>query len=454
MALVVGLVFASLLILPILFCLKCDNTLGDEAPWVAIWTPMWVVDGAMLILAVLFFVGGEEELNDEGEVVSEKIPMYIKVGNFFSTSAFILIQIFVLMHLDHYIHWSWFATFAPWFAYEFMNLLSVSSTAFSRIPPPNLDVSKLNAEDGDAGEAELLMKRVMLEHEFFEKSATRLTDQKNFIVYLLRAWLAVFLALKFDQDVDWNWGLVLLPMWVYLAVQFFFAYQFRRWGTAVLKSVNIDNITEESEVDPVTATRIQHGSSLRSTSTALCTASLVPLYMALLLVCRLATGHSGHYTTFVIILPVFIMLGCCCCAVFCGLICLANVDTEDLARSMEEAKGGAGAGASAGNGEGNGYVPPDPASVTKGDVDLEGITPVFVPAYGTFDSAATANVAATIVVPPMPSNVLDGESKSPTIVTAPPVETELLDLSSAGPSAAAPVSSGLVAPSTIDADID
>jgi hypothetical protein len=204
-AVVVGLVFASLLILPILFSLKCDNTLGRSAPWVAIWTPMWVVDGMMLISAVLLIMDRDEITNDEGEVINKPVPMYTKLANLASTVSFILIQIFVTMHLDHYIHWSWFAEFAPWFAYELLNVLSVLPTVLTRVPLPTLELSKLNAEEGEVGDDELMMRRVALENEYFEKSATQLNDAKYAVVYLLRIWLAVFLALKLDLTVDWSW---------------------------------------------------------------------------------------------------------------------------------------------------------------------------------------------------------------------------------------------------------
>eukprot|EP01032_Pedospumella_encystans_P038857 gene38857-44046_t len=47
----IALVFAAILILPILFSLKSDGTLGNDAKWVAIWTPMWVVDLFQLVAA-------------------------------------------------------------------------------------------------------------------------------------------------------------------------------------------------------------------------------------------------------------------------------------------------------------------------------------------------------------------------------------------------------------------
>jgi hypothetical protein len=473
MAVVIALVFASLLILPILFSLKCDNTLGRSAPWVAIWTPMWVVDGALLIMAVLLFLDNEDTTNEEGEVIREKIPLVAKFGNFLSSTSFILIQIFVTMHLDHFIHWSWFATFSPWFIYEFLNAMSVVQTAFASVPRPNPELSKLNVEEGEGGEDEVLLKKVAMENEYFEKAAARLNEQKHLLIYVLRIWLAIFLALKLDQIVAWNWGLVLLPMWVYLFVQYTFAYFFRRWGIAVLRSIQVENIEQLTEIDPLTATKIQHGQSLMSAGFMGCVMQAIPLFMSLLLVSRLT---SAHITTFVIILPVFIILGCCCCFVFCGIFCLANVDTEDLARSMQMQGSGGDGTASAGEGangnkEGT-YVPPDPSQVGAGaaagqsgqaqasgaDAATEGISPTFIPAYGTFDTSlsSSANAGAGtaapagIVMTPFPNADDENRNNSASHV---PNDSAFAD-DELSPPATTATTGQLLPPSTIDADID
>jgi hypothetical protein len=49
--------------------------------------------------------------------------------------------------------------------------------------------------------------------------------------------------------------------------------------------------------------------------------------MAVLLVSRL---QAAHFTTFIILIPLFLLLGCCMCGVCCGLCALASVDTNQL----------------------------------------------------------------------------------------------------------------------------
>ena len=48
--------------------------------------------------------------------------------------------------------------------------------------------------------------------------------------------------------------------------------------------------------------------------------------MAILLVCRL---EVRFISTFLIIIPIFIAVGCCCCTTVCGLMCMANIDLGD-----------------------------------------------------------------------------------------------------------------------------
>lgn len=49
--------------------------------------------------------------------------------------------------------------------------------------------------------------------------------------------------------------------------------------------------------------------------------------MAVLLVSRL---EAAQFTTFIILIPVFLILGCCMCGVFCGICALSSVDTNHL----------------------------------------------------------------------------------------------------------------------------
>lgn len=373
--------------LPILFSLKCDGTLGDNAPWVAIWSPMWLVDLFLIFSSVYIIFDNEddkEELNEDGERIEkkeekDKIPMTEKLANLITTALFILIQIFVLIRMDGYTDWSWFAVFAPWFIYEFIVALVHLPTAFKVVPPPSYDNIQVDVEEGQNPEEEIFMVKIQKESEYFEKLMERQRAQKTIIVTGLRAWQAIFLAIELNGTENWNWGLVFLPIWIYIFVQYLYAVVFRVWGSSKLQGLDAEAIMSGGETDPLKLAQFQQGNDLMSNSFFLCIAQAVPLFMAIMLVCRL---EVSTYSTFLIILPVFLFIGCCCCIVFCGLLCLSVVDTNEL---EEEIAGGkpAGANGNAQAGEEGGYSPPvvvTPEPPADQQVSNNNA------AYGTFDS--------------------------------------------------------------------
>lgn len=316
-----------------MFSLKCDGTLGENAPWVAIWFPMWIFNLILIVLAIaLFFDNDEPETHDDehNQPKLEKASIYEKLYNLISTSLFILIQIFVLIRLDRYVRWSWFAVFAPWFAYEGVNIIAAIPQAYlNSIPKPNYN-QPINPEDGDEDEFTMKMR---LETEYYEKTKEQQKYRKDIFVHLLRIWLAIFLALKIDHSVHWNWGLVLLPIWVYLFCQYLMVYLMRLWGAQKLKDIDMEKVMTGQETDPSAFVNYHQGNDSLHNAWMLFFIQLIPLFMAIMLVCRL---QSSSYSTFLIILPVFIILGCCCCIVLCGLACFSMVDTDELEEALNK----------------------------------------------------------------------------------------------------------------------
>ena len=67
------------------------------------------------------------------------------------------------------------------------------------------------------------------ETSYNEKILEQSVGKKAVVVALLRIWFAAFLAAKIDQSVDWNWGLVFLPVWIYLTMQYAYAVYYNSW---------------------------------------------------------------------------------------------------------------------------------------------------------------------------------------------------------------------------------
>ena len=148
--------------------------------------------------------------------------------------------------------------------------------------------------------------------------------------------------------------------------------------------------------------RLQQGNELLSSSFFGCLFQAVPLFMALMLVCRL---QVSSYSTFLIILPVFIVLGCCCCVVFCGICCLSVMDMDGMNEELEKQRQAEQGGPNGANVEGGGdkeYTPPNPADVEAGNHTANPAA-----AYGTFaapdaNSKTTSSSAAVYAPPPPP----------------------------------------------------
>jgi hypothetical protein len=380
---------------------------------------MWLVDLILLVSSVYILAVDdepEEEFNEDGEkvekaAVKDKVPFHEKVANFVTTVLFVLLQIFVTMRIDGYLHWSWFAVFSPWFLYELIIAMVYAPQAVASIPPPDYSDLHVDVEEGQNPEEELFMAKIQKETDHFEKLMVRQRAQKMILINCLRAWLAIFLALKLNGTHDWNWGLVLLPIWTYLFVQYIYALTMRMWGSSKLQDLDPEMIMAGAETDPIKLSRFQQGNDLKSNSFLTCIVQLIPLFMTVMLVCRL---QISSYSTFLIILPVFIGIGCCCCIVFCGLLCLSVVDTDEFeSETTGKPKKESQQDGKSSEGEAGSYSPP---VVVSPEAPVDPM--ILNPAYGTFK---------------------DSEQQSPMLVETSAVTSE---------------KSHLLPTTTIDADID
>lgn len=339
-AFVVALIFCFILYLPVMFCLKCDGTIGDNFPWVAVWIPVWLLDAVLIIAAILIFTENTEEEDDGGDDTDEErspklhIPFTTKLFNLLETVLIVLIQVFVILRLDDFTEWSWFTVFTPWFAYEVLNIVTCIPSAVKFVEPPDHDSVHEALEDGD----DVDMQHFMIESAYFDTIMSQASDRKSIIEAFYRVIFSVFLALKLDDSVDWNWGVVLLPVWCYICTEFLISHMYNVWGKERTEGLDLKVLSEQGAVDPVTASKIKQGESMQSSSSAICCSQLIPLFIAVLLVSRLQSGVD--FSTFFILLPIFLILGCCCCGVFCGIGCLANVDADKMADEIKKQQGG------------------------------------------------------------------------------------------------------------------
>jgi hypothetical protein len=395
----IALIFAFLLITPILFSLKSDGDING-APWLAIWTPMWIWDAVILITSTAILLDTSKPTptmgeDGEEEPPEEKAPFLERLESFLSTLCFVLIQIFLFMRLDGVTNWSWFAVFIPWYLWEMLSIAKKVPTAFANIAKPDYDNISSLLEEGH-GEEEIFMMKIELESRHFEQTMAQWDAQKGIYTAFLRIWQAIFLALQLDHIVHWNWGLVLLPVWVLLFSNYCVAAAYKQMGASKLDGVDAAAIQSGEEKDPIKVVSAQQGSTLSSTSSLLCAAQCTPLFVAILLVCRLTT--DANISTFIIILPVFIGIGCCCCCVFCGICMLSCIDMDDMEAEIKKHTEPA-----------EGYVPPDERS-GSGEGSDEGL------------------VAGTAAITPLVQQQMEIESPSPPAPAPAPIASKDIEV--------------------------
>jgi curved DNA-binding protein CbpA len=288
------LVSLSILILPILFCLKCDGKI-DNVPWLALWTPMWVIDLLAIILSILLAMTKEDDDDDEEEAEerrrgdeerggggggggegqeedeegsgggksskkkTEKVPIYLKMIFVIRTLVFVLIQILILMRLDGLLEgWSWFAIFAPWFVYEGFAIVDKLPSLIQSIHPP--DEAEMERKISiEIDEQEKTMIIISAHEEYFKSLMERAIARKSFFVSLLRVWLACFLAVQLDHTVSWDWGLVLLPIWAYFLLELIQSHILKTWGRSLLEGIDLEACANGEILDPMILLRAQHG---------------------------------------------------------------------------------------------------------------------------------------------------------------------------------------------------
>ncbi len=322
-------VFDWILIQPILVALKCDNTLGEDAPWVAIWAPMWLFDIFLLLSALYVLFHCDKKRRDDEEEDQEhhkhEVSFLYRLYQYLIALSFIVLQVFVMIRLDKYVSWPWFGVFIPWFVHEGLVFFYHIHGAFFKplTPPAN---TPFHVEEGkDETEEEQKMKKLKEYMEYFQQELEQDRCRKVLVNFFLRVWQAIFLALQLDHWVQWNWGLGFLPMWLFFFMQVVSWISYGHWGRSKFMGLQSDRLEAQ---DPSEVAKIQQFHILKGKADISLRSMLVLLFMGIMLVCRL---QLREYSTFLILLPFWIFMGIIGCTLCCVLTCLSalNPDLED-----------------------------------------------------------------------------------------------------------------------------
>jgi len=347
-----------------------------------------------------------------------------------------------MMKMDKSVFFGWFATFAPWFLFDGLKFFTLGfSGCCVTLPPPDHSSVSINVEEGET-EEHVHHEKVQAEMDYWMGILKQQAERHAAYKSAMRVWLAVFIALKLDGSVSWNWGLVLLPIWIYLYLENCFACASTL--RAKIATSNIDPILVEQglDADPEHIAKMQYAQMLEGQCVTVCLCQGFPILMAILLVCNL---EVTRITTFVIILPVFIFVmacGSCFCLLF---LCLTCFDTDAIPGETDDRE--------AGNGR---YSPPD-AARPFAEAAAESKANRAQEQQSTAPTPSESSTPIVIVSPPSemapPSSELAPPSSDLSPPPPPPPSASTLS-AALPPPAIHQQQAALQAPTSINADID
>lgn len=293
---------------------QADKTI--HIPWTAIWTPLWVCDAFLLfILWFMVFLGRRSPAEGLEEEWRDDLPA--RVLNAVQLSCNVLFQVFLTLKLDKVVPWDWSRIFAPWLAWEGIQLfrnLTVTSTGGGPTP------FATSAEEGVLLRAMAVRQAMLgLQHG------------------VLRIVFCALAILRLDEKIRVTWWVVFTPLWLFFATQFVgicveYALAKRlqegliaaATATAAERGGSVmDPETGEVELGPEEAMIQEQTELMASRASMLACQAAIVLVMALLGVARI---EGAHFSVFLVFLPVFVIVGCFTCSLGCAVCCVRDAD--------------------------------------------------------------------------------------------------------------------------------
>ena len=329
LSLIFGIIFAGIL-QPILICLKVDGEL-PSATWFEVLIPLFLFDFFLIIDGL----GGlcmpnNTEADDDGNL-PEQITPVDRVKAFLMLSIYILLVVFqvnLASKLDDNSAdspWTWNTVFIPWYLWEALRVgWLVQETCFTTIERPELlGGDEEEGEDAGAGvNNEINMQKLVI---YYSQLGQQKLGNWTIRVCVLRFCFAIFLAAKLDGNVDWNWGLVMLPVWIFLLFQGVFACYFKIDGDMMMDGIDPQTLEINPNVED--HAKVMYGSNMNGTCANMCAGGCGYTLMFVLLVVAV---QVETISSFLIILPLWFMAFGILTTVFCFFCFLGLADTSQM----------------------------------------------------------------------------------------------------------------------------
>ncbi|CAM9252462.1 unnamed protein product [Ascophyllum nodosum] len=276
------------LLWPILFSLRVDGY--TSMPWSTVWIPLWVIDaiGALFFLLLLSW-GPIKAPPGREEGWHDPYPMKQRALTLFQWFLFVLFQVFLVMRLDGRISWSSSEVLSPLILWLVVNTLGALYLLYIQTQ-------------------RLFLGRVI--------EACRVVVQNLTLMIQL-----VFLVLKLEDEVDWNWWVVFIPLWVYHLGHF--GGWLMKCSIATSLTMDLKKREGDSQEEQV---KTLESSLLRDTANRNRSASCGSLVVSILAV---ALVNGADFSTFVVFIPLFLSAAFLVCTVS-GAICCFRVPPGEL----------------------------------------------------------------------------------------------------------------------------
>jgi len=221
-AIFVGLGVA-VLILPIMVCLHVDGVLGDDAPWMATLTPLWLWNVFVLFYHSRVIMMGTIQRPDHVPLEEwvDPLPMQRRVFSLVRFFLLFFFELLVAMKLDNLVVCNWVFIFIPLYIWEATTLLKKLPLARLRI----VTVDDLETAMGKpfveftTEEKELISKRYSVvdsttspDFEIAQKLKER--ARKDMMKCIFRIIFITILVVQLDTYIDLNWWIVFTPFWI------------------------------------------------------------------------------------------------------------------------------------------------------------------------------------------------------------------------------------------------
>lgn len=338
------LLFALLLLFPILFCLKVDGSLR-RIPYLLILVPLWLYDFVLVFYTLhsLQLCNNNASNNDyssdnsdeDGSFTRDRgktLSFTYKLSKLLSVSAFILMQLLICFRMDGDISWSWFKVFIPYYIYEILNIIVVIQSLNSMHHHSHSYV------EGSTEDPEALLLHIKQEVEVIESNVNRLRSISALRTAFIRFIFMLLLAYKLVVDsIDWFVVLV-VPWGCYFYFSILASQELKNYISTLQRDLSHESVAQllqDDNIDPVLKIRLQYSEGLRMGVNCDRVLLGVVIFMFCLAFSRIE--WDPKISTFYILIPIFIIISISCCCCFGVLICLSKLPLDDIENTLQAA---------------------------------------------------------------------------------------------------------------------